>query len=276
MGNIFRKDTSFLVLSMTKQVFTFGNAAISVHRIRPANITEQDMSQSPKILILCTCLLSLGLRGSGQDQLSYGARIGTSLAAFTSASSLETGGNAGFQVGGFADYVLNDQFYLTGSAGYSLLTPALTAAPAVSGSVLIARTNIYQMNLAEAFVGASYKLPLTFLGGLRPSIVAGHSFAYNFYTNQKHKTTLYYPAATYSATGNERVTSAFNPILYAVQAALRFDILISDAPFNTFVVELGYKYTYNQVLNSLGSFSTSRSADDFKMNVAYLSLGVKF
>lgn len=225
---------------------------------------------------LAVCLLWLGTVLSSQAQITYGAKIGTSLAAFSANGSQMPGGKPGFQIGGFADYLLDEKFSLTGTVCYSLLNPTWPLAPTGAGNLMISQTDTYQMNLAELGVSANYKLPLLFLGDLCPTLVVGHTFDYNFYTNQKRRTTLYYPDATYASTSNEQVTSSFNPILYSVQGALRFDLSLDDAPVSIFVLELGYKYTYNNVLTGLSSYNATKSAGDFRMHMVYTTVGIKF
>lgn len=233
------------------------------------------MTRHPLIL-LPICLLWFGAVLPGQAQITYGAKAGTTFAAFAAEESLSMGGKPGVFAGAFTDYLISESFSLTGTASYALVSPTWALAPVSGGSVMIARSNTYHLNLAEVGLTVNYKLPLTFLGDLSPMVLAGHTVGYNFYTNQKSRTTLYYPSATYSAAGSENVTSSFTPFLYSVQGALRFDLPLEDAPAQILVLELGYKYTYNNVLSGPIAPTASQSANDYRMHTVYATVGVKF
>ena len=218
--------------------------------------------------------LFLFIFSESKAQLSYGLKVGSTFSSFAQANN-SLSGALGVIGGGMVDYGLTHQVTIHGNIDYLQLRGALEGIPQNVDGAFVLRTSIYTMHAAEAAGLVSYRVPLPVLFSASPAFMAGGGVTYNFFVQDKRTTKYYYQDHTATSRGVEDVTSSFTPLLYSVQAGLRFEFpLEEDSSLSTVVFDVRFRRNINELLSGFSIYGNG-NASDLYLNTVIFAIGFK-
>jgi hypothetical protein len=207
------------------------------------------------------------------SQFRYGPHFGTTFTSFA-VDNTSLSGNLGFVLGATVDYDLTPAASVVVNLDYNQIRGGLNSPPTTIGGTVILQSNIFTLHTAEVTGLGTYRFPIPFLGSATPKIVGGVSGAYNFFT-QANRSISYFSNDTKSTiSGTETVTDSFAPILFAGQAGLQFEFLLSDASISSVVFDIRYRRNINSLMDGLSLYGQGGASDVYS-NSLIMTIGFK-